>query len=261
MYIKNKKILFVGDVHGRYKELLLLIKKFPNYLIILLGDLQDRGKDSKKILDLILNNKNIIALKGNHEIFFLDFFKEEFNDTWLGFLNHGGIQTLLSYIPQEKRKEKELVLLKSLDSLSSYYYTDEFKNTDNELLDSNYYKENKEIIDYHINQLKEIKKYVNSKYISLIEDLPSFYKGDDWLASHAPIYLDSVEEALNLDFKFYSSKMKASKKEVHQIHGHTNELKIRNENGYNVYSLDNSRNNQLCGLDWKNKTIHTINNL
>ena len=50
------EIYIIGDVHGHYNELISLINKLPNKIdskICFVGDLIDRGPDSKKVVDLV----------------------------------------------------------------------------------------------------------------------------------------------------------------------------------------------------------------
>lgn len=60
-------MIVIGDVHGEYKTLLDLLDKLPQTeKICFVGDLIDRGPDSKKVIDLIIKNKWSTVL-GNHE--------------------------------------------------------------------------------------------------------------------------------------------------------------------------------------------------
>ena len=60
-------MIIIGDVHGCYKTLMALLEKLPKEeKICFVGDLIDRGKDSKKVLDYVLDN-HIDCVMGNHE--------------------------------------------------------------------------------------------------------------------------------------------------------------------------------------------------
>ena len=63
------RILFIGDVHGCKIELETLLKKFSptsKDMIIGLGDLINKGPDSRGVLNLI-NRYKIQCIQGNHE--------------------------------------------------------------------------------------------------------------------------------------------------------------------------------------------------
>lgn len=66
----------IGDVHGKYQMLLELLQKWNNKdCIIFLGDLIDRGEDSKATLETVRNlveEGKAICLAGNHEYLFLN---------------------------------------------------------------------------------------------------------------------------------------------------------------------------------------------
>ena len=72
----------VGDIHGHYTELLLLLQKMgyqergtyyqhpEGRQLIFVGDYIDRGKQIKETLDFVramVDNDQAIALMGNHE--------------------------------------------------------------------------------------------------------------------------------------------------------------------------------------------------
>ncbi len=63
-------IYAVSDLHGCYDKLIKLLNKLDfcqNDTLYILGDIVDRGQDGIKILQYIRNQKNIIALIGNHD--------------------------------------------------------------------------------------------------------------------------------------------------------------------------------------------------
>ena len=62
------KTIVIGDVHGCFNTLKKLIRKFPkDSKLIFLGDLCNRGKYSKDVIDFVIKN-NHQCLLGNHEI-------------------------------------------------------------------------------------------------------------------------------------------------------------------------------------------------
>lgn len=72
-----KKYFVTSDIHSFFSEFILSLKNKgfdinnENHIIIICGDLFDRGKESKKLLDFVydlLLKKRIILIKGNHEI-------------------------------------------------------------------------------------------------------------------------------------------------------------------------------------------------
>jgi len=111
------KIFAIGDIHGCYLSLSVLLEKLPiswgkDYLVFL-GDYIDRGPDSRRVLELIMELKEeypekVFPLKGNHEWMFERFLKGL--DVEI-FLYNGGEATLKNYfeevtlkIPEEHQK-------------------------------------------------------------------------------------------------------------------------------------------------------------
>ena len=57
----------IGDVHGEYKTLLALVSKLPkDAKLVFVGDLVDKGLESKEVIEFIREN-NHLSVKGNHE--------------------------------------------------------------------------------------------------------------------------------------------------------------------------------------------------
>lgn len=73
----TKKVYVVGDLHGDYKSFKAALHLYETYkkgsLLIFLGDYADRGPQGVEIIielnDLLDKRRDIIALKGNHEIY------------------------------------------------------------------------------------------------------------------------------------------------------------------------------------------------
>lgn len=96
-----KNTFVIGDVHGCYNTLLKLIKQFPtNAKLIFVGDLCDKGKYSKDVIEFVKNN-NYLCVKGNHEHLFekniLDAINNRSNSNWANDKRYGGLQTIQSY--------------------------------------------------------------------------------------------------------------------------------------------------------------------
>lgn len=72
----QEKYLFIGDLHGDYYTLLIVLNtvwsKLKDYIVVFLGDYIDRGYMQLETLSLVLNLKreyieNVVLLRGNHE--------------------------------------------------------------------------------------------------------------------------------------------------------------------------------------------------
>ena len=99
------KHCIVGDVHGEYKALLNLIAKTPEESqLIFVGDLIDRGTQSAHVVRFVREYR-LLCVRGNHEEMMIeyggDFIDSIENDEEIEqtnpWLEHGGVETLLSY--------------------------------------------------------------------------------------------------------------------------------------------------------------------
>lgn len=82
----------MSDLHGCYEEfiqMLTLINFSKDDTLYILGDIFDRSSNPLKILDYIIDHKNIVLLKGNHEKMFEDYYEN--NDIYLWYYNGGQI--------------------------------------------------------------------------------------------------------------------------------------------------------------------------
>ena len=80
------KYFVSADIHGFYDEWMLALREKgfdvnnPNHKIIVCGDIFDRGKQPKQVIDFILSHKDkIILIRGNHEDLMEDMIKRNKN--------------------------------------------------------------------------------------------------------------------------------------------------------------------------------------
>ena len=101
------KYFVSSDIHGFYDEWMLALKENgfdllnPNHKIIVCGDLFDRGRQPKQIIDFILSNKEkFVLIKGNHE----DLMEEMIlrNESTIYDLNNGTSGTIVDLCPDWK---------------------------------------------------------------------------------------------------------------------------------------------------------------
>jgi serine/threonine protein phosphatase 1 len=103
----GQRVYAVGDIHGRLDLFRALVEAIEaddaardkaDTLIILLGDLVDRGSDSRGVIEFareLQARRPVRILAGNHEEMFLRGLSDI--ETFRHFIRHGGRETLLSY--------------------------------------------------------------------------------------------------------------------------------------------------------------------
>jgi serine/threonine protein phosphatase 1 len=96
----NRRII-IGDIHGHYDALMSLVKMIdPNSddQIYFLGDLIDRGPNSAKVVEFVMNN-DYPCLRGNHEEMLINILGgDEINaELFQSWLYNGGAPTMTSY--------------------------------------------------------------------------------------------------------------------------------------------------------------------
>jgi protein phosphatase len=85
----DKKIVFVGDLHGDFETLKKITARFPlkNHRMVFLGDYVDRGEKSEETLEFVLKFKaenplDVVLLMGNHETYSLrEYYPADFWET------------------------------------------------------------------------------------------------------------------------------------------------------------------------------------
>ena len=135
----NKPVWVIGDVHGEYKKLIKLLKKIPKKdAVCFVGDVIDRGKDSRKVLNLIRDKKYFIV-RGNHEEFMSAALDKKYSkDMFPQWIRGGGVDTIKGYVKnfnfrssndfQKLLKNKEIIKDKKWIDTLPLIIKFEFKN-------------------------------------------------------------------------------------------------------------------------------------
>ena len=102
--------LIIGDIHGRYEKLMAVLEK-GSYdpsadVLYCVGDFADRGKDAVNTLRFLMEQKNLKAVIGNHDIFLQNWlYTEEKDDNWIHYL--GGNRTVQDILYRYKLSQQK----------------------------------------------------------------------------------------------------------------------------------------------------------
>lgn len=162
----------IGDISGCKKEFDLLVAHPWIKRIIAMGDIIDRGPESRQMIEFFINNPQHICLMGNHEHMFIkiyEFFTQKkpclYIPVFWIYVN-GGKQTLESYgieVPDIPYSRKEL--------------TKEMNQT--QLMELTYCEQMKKVAS----QFDKIPK----EHINFLKTLPFVFETDSAIYTHAPI--------------------------------------------------------------------------
>jgi len=109
----GERYYVIGDVHGRLDLFDALVKAIDiddaslptaQTTVVFLGDLIDRGPDSRKVIDqarALKKRREVRFIAGNHEEMFLESFEDR--EMLRHFIKHGGRETILSYGIKRRR--------------------------------------------------------------------------------------------------------------------------------------------------------------
>ncbi|CDS91622.1 putative Serine/threonine-protein phosphatase 1 [Sphingobacterium sp. PM2-P1-29] len=196
------RVIVVADIHGNNEKLRKALKSVSlkkTDKLILLGDLIDRGKNTKDVLDTIILLKksgfeDIIIIRGNHEQMLLDSVKDENKEyVWL---KNGGDKTLQSFRVNFSNQIPQLYI--DLIESSVYYY--EYLN----------YLFVHAGINFELdNPFKDIQTLLWTRDMSLINFRKSKFSDKKIIHGHTPIERSKIIESftkieiLNLDNGVY----------------------------------------------------------
>lgn len=105
-----KRTLVVGDIHGKLSLFNRLLEKMGyepgEDRLVLIGDLVDRGEDSRGVVARAIELKrkapnNVIVIRGNHEAMMLAALAHPESEQAELWYYNGGVETLQSYMDEE----------------------------------------------------------------------------------------------------------------------------------------------------------------
>ncbi len=146
----GQRVYAVGDIHGRLDLFELLLHRIEaddssrgpaETTLILLGDLIDRGPDSRAVVDRameLVKTGNVRVLAGNHEEMLLVSMQSE--EALRHFLRHGGKETLFSYglKPDEYSKSTLEDLIERMENLVPNRHIDFFNAMEDRIVIGDY---------------------------------------------------------------------------------------------------------------------------
>lgn len=108
--LKNKFV--IGDVHGCYHTLVKLLQQLPSDAEpIFVGDLCDKGKHSKEVIELVMNN-GWQVVKGNHDELMqrhlLDALEGKRDVPWAYDKRFGGLECISNYEDDKALAQKHV---------------------------------------------------------------------------------------------------------------------------------------------------------
>ncbi|WDF70726.1 metallophosphoesterase [Sphingobacterium oryzagri] len=103
MDVQTGRLFVMGDIHGAHKALRQCLQRagfdYAQDTLIQLGDIVDGTEEVYECVEELLKIKNLIAIKGNHDVWFNEFLHTgEHPRVW----NHGGLATVVSYLQHVK---------------------------------------------------------------------------------------------------------------------------------------------------------------
>ena len=222
----------IADIAGRFDELMELIPKMPPGLIILLGDLNDRGRQSKEVIEWAMKTPNVITLNSNHGDMFVDFVEGTGLYGSVDFLVNGGIQTLQSY---------------------GGFLVEEGGTP---------YGHPK--IDVGATRTACL-PFIDMSHIAWLKNLPYYYEQDGLFVSHAPRNPTFPMERLcvrgpELNSILWNRGNIRDIPGVFQVYGHNSSLQWHMGRGGDPIGvcIDDCRNKVLTGLHWPTKELFKV---
>lgn len=103
------KIFVMADIHGNYRGLIQCLERsnfdYENDTLIQLGDVADGWSEVSECVDKLLEIKNLISIRGNHDVWVYDWLKLGVQP--ILWTEQGGKATLHSYVKTQRFVDKD----------------------------------------------------------------------------------------------------------------------------------------------------------
>lgn len=213
MKVSFNEFLVFGDLAGRYNEMCSILSQAPKDIpIICVGDPNDRGPDSKKVIEFFMHPDRYLT-QSNHATFIVDNYEDSkiYEDgLWLA---QGGLQTMKSY---------GVHFDEDLRSLQHYFL----------ICVDGYGKEDQKFKDLVKYYREEFAKVIPQSHIDFLKSSPMYIETDEVIITHAPINpIKKLEESIQwgrsklqnwdrADMNFIWRRDGTRRRDKIQIHGH-----------------------------------------
>ena len=205
------------------------------------GDLPDRGPDTKGVIEWFMKNGN--SVMGNHEHMMIDVYRCTRFYPLLTWTWNGGLNTMESYI--EPKNDDHRKMVDEIDYITHGAYGSKSEE------------------DAHFSLVKLMHEVVPLEHIEWLETRPLYHEEDGVIITHAPILpLVPFDQLLELGDSYNDPRCNRSviwnrqkttrRTDLIQVHGHNayyNSQTFNDVDGVHTINVDSSRGNKLTGVN------------
>lgn len=174
-----KKYLIFGDLAAHFDEFLKAVNSVSkDTVIIVLGDIPDRGSQAKQLIEYLMSHPNIVWVMGNHELIMVDCYNH---------IVHGSEISPLHNLPY-------WIFMNGGDAtLRSYGVDVEYLIPNDPKATRQFIKQSSWVQIYNLSQGPTIKKITDQFYkipqahIDHMRNLPLVFENEDVVCTHAPV--------------------------------------------------------------------------